>query len=90
MTKQLHLESAVGIYFRRGQTESFKAFMPMETLHPEKKWGRRRRLCEAKCLTPAPQKEMGTPKAALRSKVLDPCTPKRNGDAEGGFAKQSA
>ncbi len=51
MTKQLHLESAVGIYFRRGQTESFKAFMPMETLHPKKKWGRRRRLCEAKCLT---------------------------------------
>ena len=72
MTKQLHLESAVGNYFRRGQTESFKAFMPMETLHPEKKRGRRRRLCEAKCLTPAPQKEMGTPKAALRSKVLDP------------------
>ncbi len=38
----------------------------------------------------APRKETGTPKAALRSKVLDPCTPKRNGDAEGGFAKQSA
>ena len=63
--QQLHLESAVGIYFRRGQTESFKAFMPMETLHHKKKWGRRRRLCEAKCLTPAPQKEMGTPKACL-------------------------
>ncbi len=66
MTKQLYLES------HGDKTESFKAFMPMETLHPEKKRGRRRRLCEAKCLTPAPQKEMGTPKAALRSKVLDP------------------
>ena len=29
------MESAGGIYFRRGQTESFKAFMPMDTLHPE-------------------------------------------------------
>ncbi|WP_337927477.1 hypothetical protein, partial [Anaerotignum lactatifermentans] len=43
------MESAGGIYFRRGQTESFKAFMPMDTLHPEE-----------------------------------------NGDAIGGFAKQSA
>ena len=43
------MESAGGIYFRRGQTESFKAFMPMDTLHPEE-----------------------------------------NGDAKGGFAKQSA
>ena len=43
------MESAGRIYFRRGQTESFKAFMPMDTLHPEE-----------------------------------------NGDAIGGFAKQSA
>lgn len=35
-------------------------------------------------------KTTGTPQAALRSKVLDPCTLKRNRDAVGGFAEQSA
>nr|DAQ74391.1 MAG TPA: hypothetical protein [Caudoviricetes sp.] len=30
-------------------------------MHPEEKRGRRRRLCEAKCLTTAPRIETGTP-----------------------------
>ena len=49
-TRRVLMESAVGIYFRRGKSRSFKASADGHSA-PRKLRGRRRRLCAAKCLT---------------------------------------
>ena len=49
-TRRVLMESAVGIYFRRGKSRSFKASADGHSA-PRKLRGRRKRLCAAKCLT---------------------------------------
>ena len=49
-TQRVLMESAVGIYFRRGKRASFKASAAGHSA-PRKLRGRRKRLCAAKCLT---------------------------------------
>ena len=49
-TQRVLMESAVGIYFRRGKSRSFKASADGHSA-PRKLRGHRRRLCAAKCLT---------------------------------------
>lgn len=49
-TRRVLMESAVGIYFRRGKRASFKASAAGYSV-PRRLRGRRRRLCGAKCLT---------------------------------------
>ena len=68
-TQRVLMESAVGIYFRRGKRASFKASAAGHSA-PRRQRGRHRRLCEAKCLTPVPRRLRGRRRRLCGAKCL--------------------